>query len=205
MNPKWLDYARRLQAIAQDGMAFSPGPYDEERYRAIRAISVEMMSAYSDEDPERLQNLFAHEIGYATPKLDTRGVVFRDDAILLVKELSDGGWTLPGGWLDVGESPSEAVEKEVREESGYIVRATKLLAVYDKNKHDHPPSAQHIHKLFFLCDLIGGEEAHSIETGGARFFREDAIPELSVTRTTPAQISRMFEHLRHPDWPTDFD
>ncbi len=205
MNPKWLDWAQRLQASAQDGLAYCDNPHDRLRYESIRQIAAEIAAEHSGEEPERVLDLFSRETGYATPKLDVRGVVFRDDAILLVKELQDGLWTLPGGWLDVGESPSEAVEKEVREESGYEVRAVKLLAVYDRNKHGHPPLFHHIHKLFILCDLIGGEARTSIETGGAEFFREDEIPELSISRVTPAQITRMFEHSRHPEWPADFD
>jgi ADP-ribose pyrophosphatase YjhB (NUDIX family) len=134
-----------------------------------------------------------------------RGAVFRDDMILLVKERSDGGWTLPGGWADVGDSPSDAVVREIVEESGYQTRAVKLLALYDRNKHAHTPYPYHAYKLFFLCELIGGAPAHSVETDDVAFFRRDAIPELSLTRITPAQIARLFEHYDHPDWPTDFD
>jgi ADP-ribose pyrophosphatase YjhB (NUDIX family) len=205
MNPKWLDFAQRLQALAQSGLAFAKNPYDLERYEQIRELAAEMLTAYSEEEPERIANLFCGETGYATPKVDVRGVVFKDDAILLVRERQDGLWTIPGGWVDVGESPSEAVEKEVRQESGYIVRATRLLAVYDRNKHAHPPSAYHIYKLFFLCKLIGGEAATSIETEEVGFFREDEIPPLSVGKVTLSQIARMFEYLRQPDQPTDFD
>ncbi len=205
MNPKWLDFAQRLQAIAQSGLAFAENPYDVERYEQIRELAVEMVATYSEEEPERVANLFCSETGYATPKVDVRGVVFKDDGILLVRERQDGMWTIPGGWVDIGESPSEAVEKEVRQESGYIVRANRLLAVYDRNKHDHPPSAYHIYKLFFLCELVGGEAATSIETDNVGFFREDELPPLSVSKVTPSQITRMFEHMRQPDQPVDFD
>jgi len=205
MNPKWLDFAQRLQALAQSGLAFAKNTYDIERYEQIRELAAEMVTAYSGEEPERVANLFCGETGYATPKVDVRGVVFKDNSILLVRERQDGLWTIPGGWVDVGESPSEAVEKEVRQESGYIVRATRLLAVYDRNKHDHPPSVFHIYKLFFLCELIGGEATTSIETDDVGFFRKDELPPLSVSKITPAQIARMFEHLHQPDQPADFD
>lgn len=205
MNPKWLDFAQRLQALAQSGLAFAKNPYDIERYEQIRELAAEMATAYSGEEPERVANLFCGETGYATPKVDVRGVVFKDNSILLVRERQDGLWTIPGGWVDVGESPSEAVEKEVRQESGYIVRATRLLAVYDRNKHDHPPSVFHIYKLFFLCELIGGEATTSIETDDVGFFRKDELPPLSVGKVTPAQIARMFEYLGQPNQPADFD
>lgn len=205
MNPKWLDFAQRLQALAQSGLAFAKNPYDIERYEQIRELAAEMATTYSGEEPERVANLFCGETGYATPKVDVRGVVFKDNSILLVRERQDGLWTIPGGWVDVGESPSEAVEKEVRQESGYIVRATRLLAVYDRNKHEHPPSVFHIYKLFFLCELIGGEATTSIETDDVGFFRKDELPPLSVGKVTPAQIARMFEYLGQPNQPADFD
>ena len=134
-----------------------------------------------------------------------RGAVFQDDAILLVKERSDGLWTLPGGWADINESPRQCVEKEIWEESGYRATAVKLLAVYDRNLHLHPPIPWHTYKLFFLCQLDGGAPAHSLETNGVGFFREDELPPLSVMRVTLEQINRMFDHARHPDWPTDFE
>jgi len=205
-EPQWLRWSRQLMAIAQNGLTYTDSPYDVERYEAVRNIAAEMMADRSGTDQERIVSLFARESGYATPKVDVRGVVFRDDTILLVKEREDGGWTLPGGWADVNESPREAVEREVVEESGYQVRATKLLAVLDRAKHPHvPPFPFHIYKVFILCDLIGGEAAASKETEEVGFFRENDIPELSVARTTPSQLARLFEHHRRPDLAPDFD
>ena len=207
MDPQWLLWARRLQALAQNGLTFANNPYDVERYHEIRQIAAEMMAAGADGEISRVLELFAAEIGYATPKVDTRGAIFQDDAILLVRELADGGrWTLPGGWADVNESPAEAVAREVFEESGYETAVVKLLAVYDRSKQGHlPPYPYHVYKLFFRCAIVGGAAAHSTETGGAEFFREHEIPELSLARVTPRQIARLFEHYRHPEWPTDFD
>ncbi len=205
MNPAWLEWARRLQAIAQSGLTFSRDHFDIERYEQLREIAAEIMSAHSEADVTIIRNLFAGQIGYATPKVDVRGAVFRDGAILLVKERSDGCWTLPGGWADVGDSPAEAVVREIAEESGYLTRAVKLLALYDRNKHGHPPIPDHAYKLFFLCELIGGAPAESSETDGVGFFAEDELPDLSLMRVTPAQIARLFAHYRNPDLPADFD
>ena len=216
MNPKWLSWAQQLQAIAQTGLTFTQNPFEVERYELVQEIAAKMMAAQSELGTAPILDLFADQAGYATPKVDVRAVVF-DRAvphgnsadgtprILLVKERRDGRWTLPGGWADVNDSPAEATEREVREESGYRCRATKLLACYDRNKHDHPPHAFHIYKLFFLCKLEGGAPTTSIETAGVGFFPEDEIPPLSLPRVTPAQIARFFEHYRHPDWATDFD
>lgn len=168
-------------------------------------IATEIMATYSNVEHSYLLDLFSGEVGYATPKVDVRGAIFRDDTILLVKERADGLWTLPGGWADVGESPSEVVVKEVYEESGYQTRATKLLAVYDRDKQGHPPFPFYVYKLFFQCELIGGSPSSSIETEAVDFFPEDALPELSIGRVTPTQIARLFQHYRQPDLPTDFD
>jgi ADP-ribose pyrophosphatase YjhB (NUDIX family) len=205
-NPKWLEWAQTLQSLAQAGLTYSPNPFDIERYQHIRQVAAEIISTYAQVDLPVIQNLFAEQAGYTTPKVDVRAVVFREDKILLVKELLDHGlWTLPGGWVDVNEPPSRAAEREAWEESGYQVKAVKLLALYDRNQHGFPPYLFHTYKMFILCDLVGGAPATSIETGGAEFFAEDALPPLSVARTTPEVIARMFEHHRHPDWPTDFD
>lgn len=205
MDFAWLEWARKLQAIAQNGLTFSQNPFDIERYESIRRIAAEMMATLADAPVERVLDLFAQDTGYATPKVDVRGAVFQDDTLLLVRERSDGLWTLPGGWADIGQSPSEAVVREIREESGYHTRAVKVLAVYDRNKHPHLPLPHHAFKIFFRCELLGGEATTSIETDGVGFFGEDEIPALSTGRITSGQITRCFEHARHPDWLADFD
>lgn len=206
MDPKWLAWAQRLQAIAQTGLTYARDPFDEERYRAVRRIASEILAEGSGAEVETIEALFARDEGYATPKIDLRAAVFRDEAILLVRERSDGLWTLPGGWADVGESPAEGIVKEVREESGFEVRVLKLLGVYDKHRQGNRLTNPHYtYKLFFLCELTGGAAATSLETSAVEFFPEDALPPLSEGRVTEAQVRRMFEHRRNPDWPTDFD
>jgi ADP-ribose pyrophosphatase YjhB (NUDIX family) len=205
-EPKWLLWARKLQAIAQNGLTFSQDAYDRERYEQLRHIAAEMMSAGSDSAIELIEGLFSGDFGYATPKVDVRAAVFKGDLLLLVKEASDGAWTLPGGWADVNESASESVVREVLEESGFQTRAQKLLAVLDRSKHPHvPPFPYHCYKLIFLCSILGETALEKGETLEAGFFPENGIPELSLTRITPGQIRRVFEHHRNPGWPTDFD
>jgi ADP-ribose pyrophosphatase YjhB (NUDIX family) len=207
MQQQWLEWAQRLQAIAQTGLTFAQNVYDIERYQQIRAVAEEIAAGHTGADPEIIHTLFTHDQGYTTPKVDVRGVVFKDDAILLVQEkIDDNRWTLPGGWADVGDSPAEATEREIFEESGYEARAVKLLAAYDRRQHNHPPVEFHAYKLFFRCELTGGKPKSSHETTGIGFFREDEIPaDLSLGRVTPEQIRRCFEHLRNPALPTDFD
>ena len=205
MEPKWLGWAKQLQALAQNGLAFATDEYDRERYRAVRTIAAAMMAAGCDAAPARIEELFVAEAGYATPKVDVRAAVFRDERILLVKERSDGRWTLPGGWADVGESPRSAAEREVREESGFEVRAVKLAAVYDRNRHVEKPFMFDIWKLFFVCELLGGSARSSLETEAVEFFRPQELPPLSTGRSTAAQIAHMFEHYRTPGLSTTFD
>ena len=204
MDARWTDWASRLNAIAQNGLTFSHNPFDIERYTAVRNIAAEIMAAHTGVETTVIRDFFAREEGYATPKVDVRGVVFRDGTLLFVKEPEDGFWSLPGGWADVGDSPSEAAVREVFEESGYTTQAVKLLALYDQNKHPHPPVPYHTYKLFIRCELLSPLPAGSAEME-ARFFEEDAIPELSATRVTVEQIARLFEHYRHPEWPADLD
>jgi len=206
MDPLWLRQARELQAIAQNGLTFATDAFDIERYERLRQLASEIMAAGSDASAEVIQTLFAGEIGYATPKVDVRGAVFRDNKILLVRERSDNLWSLPGGWADVDQAPADCVVREITEESGFETRAQKLAAVWDRAKHPHePPYPYHIYKLFFICNIIGGAAGASIETSAVDFFAEDTLPALSIGRVLPKQINRMFAHHRQPDLPTEFD
>jgi len=205
-EPQWLIWARELQAIAQNGLTFSRDRFDIERYHAVREIASTMMAAGSGSEIPIIADLFAGQSGYATPKVDVRGAVFRDDRILLVRERSDGRWALPGGWADINQSASEAVTREIREEAGFETTVRKLAAVYDRSRHNHsPPFPFHVYKMFFLCDLTGGAARPSDETSEVAFFPMGGLPELSLGRVLPKQIVRMFAHHREPHLPTEFD
>ena len=198
MQLKWLEWAKQIQAISQNGLAYSKDIYDIERFEQLRDLSIEILREYTAVDSEQIRLLFANETGYATPKVDVRGVVFRDHQILLVRERLDGAWALPGGWADVGLSPKEVVVKEIREESGFEVEAVRLLGVIDKKFHPHPPSPSHVYKFFILCDIIGGEAKEGMETLQVGFFDEDSLPQLSTERNTEQQVRKLFDYLRNP-------
>lgn len=205
-DPRWIAWAKALQAHAQVGLVYARDDYDRERYGDIMRIAAEIVAHQSQIEPARVMDVFQQQSGYATPKVDVRGVVFRDGKLLMVREKSEGLWTLPGGWADINEAPAAGVAREVREESGIEAEATKLLAVYDRSLHPHdPPFAFHVYKLYFLCRETGGDLRAGTEADEAGFFGEDEMPPLSVSRVTPQQIARIFEHLRHPGMPTDFD
>ncbi len=210
MSDQWLQWAQRLQALSQTGLTFAENDFDRDRYSQIVVIAAEMMAAGGMGDLDGLQKLFEQQQGYATPKVDVRGVVIQNDKLLLVREkLDEGRWTLPGGWADVGESPSLAAVREIEEEAGYTTRAVKLLALYDRNKHEHTPYIFHAYKVFFRCELINDVQhlVANVETEETGWFAESELDalELSTGRVTLKQLKRFFEFERNPDWLTDFD
>ena len=205
MNDQWLDWAKRIQALSQTGLAYSKDIFDIERYEELRKISVEILSEYTELEMSKITDLFTNEKGYQTPKVDVRGVVFKDNQILMVQENKDNRWSLPGGFCDVGLSPSENVVKEIKEESGFDVVPVKLLAVLDKNKHPHPPDPYHFYKIFILCEITGGEATVGMETNNVQFFSENNLPQLSTSRITESQIHSLFEYLWNPEKETLFD
>ncbi len=200
-----LAWARKVRAIAQNGLTFSKDPYDLERYRQLNELAENVLHSELGVPQANAAEFWKGEYGYATPKVEVRGAVFADARVLLVRERSDGRWTLPGGWVDVNDSPAQAVEREILEESGYRARAVKLAALLDKNRHPHPPSVHHIYKLLFLCELLGGSATVSQETDAVDFFALDALPELSPGRILESQIARLYQHHLQRGLPTDFD
>ncbi|MDR6552661.1 NUDIX hydrolase N-terminal domain-containing protein [Paenibacillus qinlingensis] len=205
VSHKWLDWAKQIQAIAQIGLTYSKDVFDLERFQALREISKDILDTYTMVGMDTINLSFANETGYATPKVDIRGVVFEDNKILLVKEKADGAWSLPGGWADIGYSPSEVAVKEIQEEAGFEVVPVKLLAVLDKKFHDHPPEPYHIYKMFILCRITGGKALGGVETSEVQFFGEHELPELSAERNTVAQVKSMFDYVRFPDKEVQLD
>ncbi|MFC7440539.1 NUDIX hydrolase [Laceyella putida] len=191
MEPFWLKTAKRIQAIAQSGLAYCRDPFDIERFQELSEISAHMLSHYIDMPVENVKTWFLNETGYQTPKVDVRAVVMKERELLFVKEKSDGKWSLPGGWAEPGLSLRENIIKEVAEESGYEVETERVLAVLDRNRHKHPPSPFYIYKIFVLCRLVGGKPMTSIETEGVAFHSTDSLPELSTERVTREQIQLM--------------
>ena len=179
-----LKISRRIQALAQAGLHYASDEFDRQRYEELRELSVQLAAKMTDADINRIRHLFTADTGFQTPKVDIRAVVLKDDKILLVRERSDGRWSLPGGFADVNYSPSEVAVKEVAEETGLEVKVNRLLAVVDSDRHNFPPLEFHYYKIIILCDLIGGELRGSCETEEAQFFDQDKLPELSEKRNT---------------------
>jgi ADP-ribose pyrophosphatase YjhB (NUDIX family) len=198
--------AQRLQALAQAGLAYATSPYDVERYQEIRSISTLLLQELTEEPLEKIIRVFASEDGYQTPKVDIRAVLLRQGPeILLIREKIDKGrWTLPGGWADVGYTPFEVAVKEAYEETGLIVEPVRLLALFDKRKHPHPPQPWYVYKAFIQCEVNGGALVQDTpETTGARWFRQDELPgiQLSTDRITESQLDTIFKLASDPTSP----
>lgn len=204
-EPSWVAIGRELRAIAQTGLNFTQDHFDVLRYQRIQELAAALMAEGANEDPAKVLELFRQDVGYATPKVGVRGAAFRDGRVLLVREISDGGWTLPGGWADVNQSPAECVAREIVEESGFTARPLKLAAIHDYRRRHRPRRADSIYTLFFVCELTGGSARPSDETSDVAFFARHELPHLSLGRTTPEQIELMFVHAEHPERPADFD
>jgi ADP-ribose pyrophosphatase YjhB (NUDIX family) len=203
---KWLGWAREIQALAKSAEHFAKNSYDRERAERLMQIAAEIIAEHSEMTEKELLTAFRAQPGYMTPKVDVRGAVFDGEKLLFVREAADHCWTFPGGWADVGETPSLAVEREVREESGVEVRAERLIGVYDANRVESFLPLFHAYKLVFFCRPLSGEPKPSNETLEVGYFSLDDLPEpLSAHRTTPRHIEDAIEALRNPTSDTAFD
>jgi len=203
--PRWLQWAREIEAISQSGLTYSHSDYDRERYHRLMEIAAQIVAGHTQLPQTEVLESFKMQPGYATPKVDVRGAVVRDGQILLVQERTDGRWCLPGGWADVGQLPSYTAEREVREESGFLVKARQVIGLYDANRGAEPLEFYHAYKIIFLCDILGGEARPSFETPAVGFFPFDAVPPLSSHRTNQRHLRDVFACLHNPCQPPAFD
>jgi ADP-ribose pyrophosphatase YjhB (NUDIX family) len=203
--PLWLQWAREIQSLSQTGLAYATKGYDTQRYRRFMEISAEIVQNYTNLEKKQLFVNFLAQPGYATPKIDVRGAVVRNGKILLVQEQQDKRWCMPGGWADVGESPSQSIIRETREESGFEVAPRKLIGVYDANRGPQPVEFYHAYKIVFLCELVGGQARSSEETSAVDFFSFDDLPPLSRFRTNDRHIADIQAHLTEETSPSVFD
>jgi ADP-ribose pyrophosphatase YjhB (NUDIX family) len=203
--PRWLEWAREIQALSQTGLHYSHDLYETARYHRLIEIAAEMVQTHTELPKEPMIENFSWQPGYATPKIDVRGAVVQDGKILLVKEKLDQKWAMPGGWGDVGEIPSEMVAREVVEESGFEVKVTKVVGVYDANRDGRQMQFFHAYKIVFLCKITGGFARASEETLAVDFFDFDKLPPLSSSRTNERHLADVLAHVKDRNHPTFFD
>lgn len=203
-NNQWMDWAREIFSLSQAGLTYSENPFDIDRYKRLQEITAEMIASQANLERNAVLESFSMQAGYATPKVDVRGAVVRDGKILLVQERADGRWAMPGGWADLGNSPASVAVREVWEETGYRVRAEKVVAVLDANRIE-PMEFYHAYKLIFLCTLVDGEPRTSYETLAVDFFDPQELPPLSLFRTDESMVREVFAHLQDPNRPAQFE
>jgi ADP-ribose pyrophosphatase YjhB (NUDIX family) len=203
-QPKWIEWAREIFSMSQAGLTYSQNEFDIERYKRLQEITAEMIESQSKLSKESVLESFSMQAGYTTPKIDVRGAVVHEDKILLIQERMDGKWAIPGGWADLGNAPASVAEREVWEESGYQVKAEKVVAVMDANRIE-PMEFYHAFKIIFLCRLTGGKPRISHETLAVDFFDLSDLPPLSIHRTNENMLQEVFEHVKDPRRPTAFD
>ncbi len=203
-NEKWLQWAVELQSLAQAGLFYCKDKYELERYERIREISAEMLSYKMEIPLEKVKDLFCGDVGYQTPKIDTRAAIFKDGKILLVHE-ENGTWSLPGGWVDVNVSVMENTIKEVKEEAGLDVTVKRIIAVQDREKHNLPVYAYRVCKIFMHCEVIGGKFVPNMETTGFDYFGMDELPCLAEEKCNREQIEMCFQAMDSEIWETLYD
>ncbi len=203
-QPKWMEWAQEIFLLSQAGLTYSQNEFDIQRYKRLQEITAEMIASRSELEKEAVLESFSMQAGYSTPKVDVRGAVVHEGKILLIQERADNRWAMPGGWADIGDPPASVAEREVWEESGYRVKAEKVVAVLDANRIE-PMEFYHAYKIIFLCRLVGGEPAISYETLAVDFFDLDDLPPLSLSRTSESMLKEVFAHAADPLRPTAFD
>ena len=203
--PKWLEWAREIQQLCQTGLAFSETEYDTQRYKRLTEIAAEITATHSGISKKELTTTFLAHPGYATPKVDICAAIVENNKILLVQESMDNKWAMPGGWADVGESPTEAIIRETKEESGLEVIPKKIIGVYDANRYGRPLELFHAYKIVFLCEKVSGSLKTSNETVAVKYFPFDNLPSLSISRTNKKHLKDIFAHLSNPSLLTIFE
>ena len=204
-SPQWLKWAREIQSLSQTGLAFAVTDYEKKRYTRLTELAAEITDTFTNLESEEIAPVFMNHPGYATPKIDVRSAVIKDGEILLVQEKADEHWAMPGGWADVGDFPSDVAERETEEESGYLVKAKKVIGVFDANRTGRAMEFFHAFKIIFMCELIGGEPRKSDETIDVGFFPFDDLPPLSQYRTNDRFLNEVKLHLEDPGRATYFD
>ncbi|MFY0607526.1 MAG: NUDIX hydrolase [Cyclobacteriaceae bacterium] len=203
MEKEIIEFVKRTQALAKTGLSYAKDPYDIERYEELRDSSNDMLTRLVTMPLKDVKRQFANLDTYPTPKVDVRGLVLKEGKILLIQERTDQKWAMPGGWCDIGYSPSENIVKEVREESGLKVKVSRLLSVWDKAKHDHPADINYVYKLNFLCETSDYTLRPGHEAMKADYFDIDNLPPLSLMRNTENQIRKLVALANSDEF--DFD
>ena len=200
--------AIRVSSLARDGLAYTTNDFDRDRWMQLEVVAADLFGLLADRPAADFALPLSVDVGYVTPKVEIRGgIVDEHDRLLMMRERLDGRWSLPGGFADPLDTPSEAVVREIREETGYDAEVVKLVGVWDRDTQGHTPRYPiAMWKLFFLCRLTGGHTPPSeLETLDVGWFGLHELPELSTGRVLPHELARVLAHAHDPSLPTEFD
>ncbi len=203
-----LNDVKRLKNIADLGLLYAKDPFDRERYEELHHISLSMMARLTDTPLSKLTDFYLENSDYPTPKVDIRAFVMdENDNFLMVRESEDGGWSLPGGWADIGFSPREVAVKEVFEETGLRVEAQHLMAVFDKKCHPHPPQATYVYKIVLSCKMTDypQTEQKGFDILDVGWFSIYNLPPLSTHRIVESQLLLLHNQYKAPTPAPYFD
>lgn len=198
----------RVAALAENGLTFSANPFDLDRYKQLRDVAAKLFALLTDRPLDEMKMELGRQVGYVTPKVEVRGALVDErERLLMMREVVDGRWSLPGGFADPLDTPGEAVVREVREETGYGAEVMKLVGCWDRDRRGHKPKLPNsIYKLFFLCRATGARQPpDKLETLEIGWFGIDELPELSDGRVNRWELERVLTHHRDPSLPTEFD
>lgn len=198
---------KRLKSIADLGLLYSTNEYDKDRYQEILDISLSLLHQLGGHGTEAIKQSFSLVQEYPTVKVDIRGLVLSEkQELLLVQESSDGRWSLPGGWADIGYSPKEVIAKEIKEETGLATEAQRLLALFDKKMHPHPPELFYIYKMVFYCKTLGPTDlVKGFDVLDVAYFPIGDLPPLSEDRILKSQIELVYQKALNSNSEAYFD
>jgi len=204
-----IDLSKRIKAIADIGLLYTSDDFDKERYHELKLIGEKLLSRELDTTPENVKSFFDECIDYPTPKVDVRVLVLNDEEqILMVQEKNDEKWSLPGGWADIGKTPSEVAIGEVLEETGLKITCKCLSGVFDKRMHAHPPQPYYVYKMIFYGELISPDEnvlKPAFDVLDVSWFDVGGLPSLSTDRILSSQIEVIYKNIMDQNFTTIFD
>lgn len=187
----FVKYLQRMIALTDTGLTFTKDPFDRERYEDLRGLLSEMLNQASDLDSEEVAEVLKPTSAYATPLMDVRAWIVEDEKICLVRGQGENDWALPGGFGEVGYSPTENILKEIEEETGSEAKVERLLAVFDTNRFQL--QSKQYAKFVFECKLLDGQFQKNQEIADLQFFAIDQLPALSEKRITKEQIEILWQ------------
>lgn len=170
--------ADELRGIANEGRYFTKDPYDQARYAKLLNLSARLIGLLEQRDPEEILPHFDDLLYHLTPLSGAEFVAFQDGKLLLIKRHDNGLWAIPGGAMDMGETPAETAVRELWEEVQVRGKVTQFLGLFDSRLWGSRIKVQLLHHLF-LGEIEEGTPQTTAEATEVGFFGEDELPPLS--------------------------